>query len=66
VNEKKTNEYEVIHPRWLIYDVIDYNIAVDFDITYGQKFGFLNNLKPVSVMLAEGSEVAVENKTVLD
>ena len=50
------------HPRWKVYPVIDYKIEVDFGVTYGEEFTFLNNLKPVSVMLAEGSEITVENK----
>jgi len=62
LNEQKSNEYEVTHPRWKVYPVIDYKIEVDFGVTYGEEFTFLNNLKPVSVMLAEGSEITVENK----
>lgn len=62
VNNKKTNEYEVTHPRWQIYKVKDYKIDVDFGAVYGKKFDFLNTLRPNSVMLAEGSEITVKNK----
>jgi len=39
-----------------------HNIDVDFELNYGVNFKFLNNQKPLSVLLAEGSEIAVENK----
>jgi len=58
-----TYEYEVKHPKWKQYPVLNYNIDVDFELNYGKHFKFLNNQKPLSVLLAEGSEIAVENKT---
>ena len=61
VNNHKTNEYEVTHPKWKAYKVNDYDIDVDFGATYGQEFEFLNSTNPTSVMLAEGSEITVEN-----
>lgn len=61
-SDLKTNEYEVKHPKWLHYPVKDYIIDVDFELTYGTAFKDLNNQKPVSVMLAEGSEISVEKK----
>ncbi len=62
VNENKTFEYEVTHPKWQTYKVKEFDINVDFGLVYGADFAFLNNLKPNSVMLAEGSEITVENK----
>ncbi len=62
---KKTNEYEVTHPKWEHYPVKDYSIDVDFQSVYGKKFGFLDEMKPISVMLAEGSEISVEDKRVI-
>jgi len=62
INGKKSNEYEVTHPKWIKYNVIDYDISIDFSETYGSEFEFLNTQKPTSVMLAEGSEITVENK----
>lgn len=58
----KTNEYEVKHPVWRHYPVKNYTIDVDFGLTYGEKFKFLNHQEPISVMLAEGSEISVEKK----
>ena len=63
--EGKTNEYEVTHPRWQAYEVRDHTINVDFEKVYGAEFAILDGVKPVSVMLAEGSEITVENKRVL-
>jgi uncharacterized protein len=65
VNEKKTNEYEVKHPRWKQYEVLNTQIDVDFGLIYGDKFAFLNQYKPVSSILAEGSEISVEPKRVI-
>lgn len=59
INGNKTSEYEVKHPRWQVYQTIDHNIDTDFSLVYGVHFGFLNNCKPTSVFLAEGSEIEV-------
>lgn len=61
----KTNEYEVRHHKWAQYKVRSFKIAVDFGLTYGEKFSFLNQQEPVSVMLAEGSDISVEGKKVI-
>jgi len=58
----QTFEYEVAHPRWEIYPLLDYDIRVDFDKVYGKPFGILNELTPRSVLLAEGSHVTVGGK----
>jgi len=58
----KTNEYEVRHPRWQVYRVMDYKIDADFIANYGIEFAFLNNAKPATVMLAEGSKITIEGK----
>jgi len=65
VNNSKSNEYEVTHPKWDTYKIIDYKIDVDFAKVYGSAFAFLNFENPTSVMLAEGSEITVENKSVI-
>ena len=61
INDRATSEYQVEHPRWKIYSVINYHIDVDFGLIYGNEFGFLNKEKPVSVFLAEGSEIIVRS-----
>tara|TARA_B110000114_G_scaffold28730_1_gene29163 strand:- start:325 stop:699 length:375 start_codon:yes stop_codon:yes gene_type:complete len=62
VNDNISNEYEVTHPRWKEYKVESSEINVDFGVVYGKSFEFLNDLKPTSIMLAEGSEITVEGK----
>ena len=64
-SDKRTNAYEVIHPRWMQYAVTSYSINTDFALNYGERFAFLNQQEPDSVMLAEGSEVSVETKKVI-
>ena len=65
-NEIQTSEYEVKHPKWNFYKVEDYKIQVDFKENYGTDFTFLDETKPISVMLAEGSEIKVQTKKNLE
>ncbi|RLD24679.1 MAG: DUF2071 domain-containing protein [Bacteroidetes bacterium] len=65
VSEEKTIEYEVTHPRWMQYPVIDHTIEIDFKLNYGERFAFLNEREPTSVHLAEGSQITVESKKTL-
>jgi uncharacterized protein YqjF (DUF2071 family) len=51
--------YEVQHPIWRIYPGAAAQMDVDFYKVYGQKWAFLNTQPPTSVILAEGSEIAV-------
>jgi uncharacterized protein YqjF (DUF2071 family) len=60
IHAQKTSEYQVAHPRWEIYPVHNYNIDVDFGVVYGKGFSFLTHATPVSVFLAEGSEIQVK------
>ena len=65
INNVKTNEFEVEHPSWKIYNVLDSIINVDFKSSYGTDFEFLNHQEPISVMLAEGSKISVGNKRII-
>ena len=58
-----TSQYEVRHPRWLIYPIESYNVKVDFAALYGPQFASLGERKPDSVLLAEGSAVSVHAGT---
>jgi uncharacterized protein YqjF (DUF2071 family) len=57
----RTSEYEVVHPKWMIYPVQRYGIDVDFAAMYGHPFAMLTSRKPDSIFLAEGSEVTVRS-----
>lgn len=59
INQLKTSEYRVEHPRWQVYKIKDYSIDVDFAQVYGEDFAFLQDQAPLSVFLAEGSEIMV-------
>lgn len=65
VNNEKTFEYKVKHPRWQQYKVVNHQIDANFGEVYGNEFDFLNHQKPISVMLAVGSEISVENKKLI-
>ncbi|MEJ1240314.1 DUF2071 domain-containing protein [Chryseolinea sp. T2] len=61
ISDEKTSEYEVEHPKWDIYRTTDYLIDVDFEDIYGREFDFLKSEKPISVFLAEGSQIKVKD-----
>lgn len=60
IREFLTSQYEVQHPKWTTYQVSSYSIDVDFKAVYGDQFSFLPQETPKSVMLAEGSKIAVK------
>ena len=62
ISSNTTYEYQVTHPKWEVYKVLDHEIDVDFGVIYGQEFAGLSNRTPNSIMLAEGSKITVENK----
>lgn len=55
----RTDEYKVEHPKWELFDVSDEEIKVDFGEVYGERFAFLNEQPPHSILLAKGSEISV-------
>ncbi len=54
-----TKEYEVKHPAWRIWERCSVDMKVDFKGLYGETFAFLDQAKPKSVFVAEGSMVTV-------
>lgn len=62
VSESKTIEYQVKHPRWEQYQVIENNSVIDFEAVYGKEFAFIKDLIPTSVFLAVCSEISIEQK----
>lgn len=65
INDQKTFEYGVQHPRWEQYEVLNYDIQIDFERLYGTEWQFLQTSTPLSVVLAEGSKVSVGDKSTL-
>jgi len=51
--------YKVLHPAWNVFTVEDYSLDWDWALVYGSEWAFLQDQQPASVMLAEGSQVAV-------
>ena len=60
LKDNKTSEYGVEHPRWQVYKTLEYLIDVKFEDNYGNEFSFLENKKPTSVFVAEGSLIKVK------
>ncbi len=65
LKEGRTSEYRVEHPRWKIYEVKNHTVKVDFGKLYGEDFAFLNEQQPLSVFLAEGSEIIVREGKII-
>jgi uncharacterized protein YqjF (DUF2071 family) len=65
IDQHRTGEYQVDHPRWNIYPIEQYNIECDFKDLYGNDFEFLDDKQPASVFLAEGSPVTIFTKKIL-
>lgn len=61
INDQKTWEYQVEHPRWEVYPIKSYNVQIDTGRVYGQAFAHLRHEEPVSIYLAEGSEIVVRH-----
>ncbi len=60
LNSKTAIEYSLEHPRWQVYPVKDYKLNCDVEKIYGAAFvPFIENVQPVSVFLARGSDVKV-------
>ena len=51
--------YKVLHPAWNIYPVTSFKLDWDWQAVYGSHWAPLQQMQPMSVMLAEGSAVEV-------
>ena len=61
LNSKTAIEYSLEHPRWQVYPVKEYKLNCDVEKLYGAAFvPFIENIQPVSVFLAKGSDVKVK------
>lgn len=65
-DHKKTVEYQVEHPRWQVHPIKAWHAEVDFGAVYGPAFASLNTTEPLSVFLAEGSEVTVRSRRIIE
>ena len=61
LNKTTAIEYSLSHPRWQVYPVTEYKLDCNVEKVYGAAFApFIQNVKPVSVFLAKGSDVQVK------
>jgi uncharacterized protein len=61
LNETTTIEYSLAHPIWEVYPVLSYKLDYNVEELYGKAFvPFIQNVNPLSVMLAKGSSVYVK------
>jgi uncharacterized protein len=61
LNENTTIEYSLAHPIWEVYPVLSNKLDYNVEELYGKDFvPFIQNVNPLSVMLAKGSKVNVK------
>ena len=63
VNEACTGVYEVVHPKWKVHSVNEYDIKCSTAKLYGNDFVDALSVAPRSVFLAEGSAIKVMQGT---
>ncbi len=59
LDAQRTMEYQVEHPRWRVHPVHSWHCQVDFGAVYGPAFAALTTAEPLSIFLAEGSDIIV-------
>ena len=64
-SEKQSWEYEVKHPLWKSYEVLDHEIVFDFGKIYGPQFDHLSKRNPDSIQCMDGSAIRIEGKKLL-
>ena len=57
----QTNEYQVEHPSWRIFNIKDYHINYLPSNFYGAPFDDVLKQKPDSIFMAEGSDIIVRD-----
>ena len=62
IDSTTTFEYEVAHPRWDIFPVKSYKIECELAKLYGKVFQEMLEQPPISVLVAEGSEILVKSR----
>lgn len=55
----RTQEFEVVHPRWRVWTVRSHTLDLDAGASYGPAWSDLLAHAPTTVILAEGSPIAV-------
>jgi hypothetical protein len=56
---RKTMRFRVQHPAWQMLPVSGYQTTLDFAALFGERWHFLHDRAPDSVLFAEGSPVTV-------
>lgn len=62
IDENRSQEYRINHPRWMVNDVLEAFVDCDFAAMYGKAFAHLSSKAPKSVIIAEGSAISVDWK----
>jgi len=60
-----SGEYRVEHPRWKIWNGVDFELNVDVTTLYGEQFAATLTQSPRSAFIADGSPITVHRREVL-
>ncbi|MEI6947791.1 DUF2071 domain-containing protein [Paraflavisolibacter sp. H34] len=59
IGPQHTGQYQVEHPKWRVHPVLSYDIHCNAAALYGKEFSEALQAAPLSVFLAEGSDIKV-------
>ncbi len=62
VSDTSTESYNINHPKWKTYQVMNADVKCNFEDNYGKDFAFLDHSIPEALFLAEGSDISVDWK----
>jgi uncharacterized protein YqjF (DUF2071 family) len=59
------SEYRVEHPRWKIWNAVEFELRADVAALYGEPFAETLDRPPRSAFIADGSPITIERRSIL-
>jgi uncharacterized protein len=59
------SEYRVEHPRWKIWNAVEFELRADVAALYGEPFAETLDRPPRSAFIADGSPITIEGRSIL-
>jgi uncharacterized protein YqjF (DUF2071 family) len=61
----QTLQYKIAHSKWQFHQILNVRVKLDFGTVFGEEFYYLNEEKPFSVALAEGSYAGITSRILI-
>jgi len=65
INNNSTSEYRVNHPKWNVHRLLSFDLHCNIGKLYGKEFIEPLSKQPSSVLLAQGSDISVHHRNIL-